>query len=162
MTNYTAAVNNSDQAITIFKRLDVDEQLALLWFVYEQMGDSITPAAPGSASPEIATGLYNQVKEQEHQQQLETMREIARGDDSSQISREYGSLAANTKLAFWYFLAQGMTTGEIIPMPDDYELTDQGQDLLAALETMGFEEQITILRSAAEGMGSEPASGSDV
>jgi hypothetical protein len=55
-----------------------------------------------------------------------------------------------------------MTSGEIIPMPDDYELTNQGQDLLAALETMGFEEQITILRSAAEGMGSEPASGSKV
>ncbi|PSN13509.1 Orange carotenoid protein [filamentous cyanobacterium CCT1] len=162
MTNYTAAVNNSDQAISIFQRLDVDEQLALLWFVYEQMGDSITPAAPGSASPEIATGLYNQVKEQEQQQQLETMRAIARRDSSNQISREYGSLAANTKLAFWYFLAQGMTTSEIIPMPDDYELTNQGQDLLAALETMDFEEQITILRSAAEGMGSEPASGSNV
>ncbi|MBE9155840.1 Orange carotenoid protein [Nodosilinea sp. LEGE 06152] len=162
MTNYTAAVNNSDQAISVFQRLDVDDQLALLWFVYEQMGDSVTPAAPGSASPEIATGLYNQVKEQEQQQQLETMRAIARKDHSNQISREYGSLAANTKLAFWYFLAQGMTSGEIIPMPDDYEFSDQGKDLLAALKTMGFEEQITILRSAAEGMGSEPASGSGV
>ncbi|MGG6241809.1 orange carotenoid protein N-terminal domain-containing protein [Nodosilinea sp. AN01ver1] len=162
MTNYTAAVNNSDQAISIFQRLDVDEQLALLWFVYEQMGNSITPAAPGSASPEIATGLYNQVKEQEQQQQLDTMRAIARKDHANQISREYGSLAANTKLAFWYFLAQGMTSGEIIPMPDDYKLTSQGQDLLAALETMGFEEQINILRSAAEGMGSEPASGANV
>ncbi|PSR16476.1 Orange carotenoid protein [filamentous cyanobacterium CCP3] len=162
MTNYTAAVNNPNQAIANFKRLDVDEQLALLWFVYEQMGDAITPAAPGSASPEIATGLYDQVKAQEQQQQLDTMRAIARSDQSNQISREYGSLGANTKLAFWYFLAQGMTSGEIIPMPDDYELSNQGQDLLAALETMDFEEQITILRSAAEGMGSEPASGSNV
>ncbi|MGB3312274.1 MAG: orange carotenoid protein N-terminal domain-containing protein [Nodosilinea sp.] len=162
MTNYTAAVNNPNQAITIFQRLDVDEQLALLWFVYEQMGDAITPAAPGSASPDIATGLYDQVKAQEQQQQLDTMRAIARGDQSNQISREYGSLGSNTKLAFWYFLAQGMTSGEIIPMPDDYKLTNQGQDLLAALETMDFEEQITVLRNAADGMGSEPASGSSV
>ncbi|MGB3199371.1 MAG: orange carotenoid protein N-terminal domain-containing protein [Nodosilinea sp.] len=162
MTNYTAAVNNPNQAITNFKRLDVDEQLALLWFVYEQMGNAITPAAPGSASPDIATGLYDQVKTQEQQQQLDTMRAIARGDQGNQISREYGSLSANTKLAFWYFLAQGMTSGEIIPMPDNYELTNAGQDLLAALETMDFEDQITILRNAADSMGSEPASGSKV
>ncbi|WP_035984975.1 orange carotenoid protein N-terminal domain-containing protein [Leptolyngbya sp. KIOST-1] len=162
MTNYTAAVNNPDQALKVFKGLDVDEQLALLWFIYEQMGDSVTPAAPGSASPEIATGLYNQVKEQDQQQQLEIMRAIARSDQSNQIGREYGSLSANTKLAFWYFLAQGMDSGDIIPMPDDYELTNQGQDLLAALETMDFEGQITLLRNAVEGMGSGPASGSAV
>ena len=62
MTTYTAAVNDSNNAIQIFKRLGTDEQLALLWFIYEQMGDRVTPAAPGSASPDIAAGLYDQAK----------------------------------------------------------------------------------------------------
>ncbi|HZG37761.1 MAG TPA: orange carotenoid protein N-terminal domain-containing protein [Nodosilinea sp.] len=162
MTSYTAAVNDPNQAVAVFKGLDVDEQLAFLWFVYEQMGESITTAAPGSASPEIATGLYNQVKEVDQQEQLDIMRAIAKSDSSSQFSRQYGSLSANTKLAFWYFLSQGMDSGDIIPMPDDYELSEQGQDLLAALETMDFEAQITILRDAVVDMGSEPASGSDI
>lgn len=159
---YTAAANNPSQALTIFKKLDVDEQLALLWLVYKKMGDSITTAAPGSASSEITAGLYEQVKALEQPQQLDAMRAIAQGDQSSQISREYGSLSSNTKLAFWYYLAQGMDSGEIVPMPDDYKLPNQGNDLLAALETMDFESQITVLRNAADSMGSEPASGSAV
>lgn len=162
MTAYTTAVNDPNQALSVFKSLDVDAQLALLWFVYEQMGDRITPAAPGSASPEIAGGLYEQVKELNQPEQLNVMRAIARCDASNQISREYGSLSANTKLAFWYYLAQGMDSGDIIPMPADYKLSEQGQDLLAALETLGFEDQITFLRNAAIGMGAEPASGSDI
>jgi hypothetical protein len=162
MTTYTAAVNDTNTAINIFKKLGTDEQLALLWFVYKQMGHFVTPAAPGSASPEIASGLYNQVKALEQPQQLEAMRNIAQKEQKSQISREYGSLSSNTRLAFWFYLAQGMDNGEIIPMPADYELSEQGQDLLAALESMDFEEQITVLRNVSNSMGSEPAGGASV
>ena len=162
MTTYTAAVNDTSTAINVFKQLGTDEQLALLWFVYKQMGHFITPAAPGSASPDIAGGLYNQVKALDQPQQLEAMRNIAQRESQSQISREYGSLSSNTRLAFWYYLAQGMDKGEIIPMPAEYELSQQGQDLLAALESMDFEEQITVLRNVANNMGSEPASGASV
>ena len=162
MTTYTAAVNNPNNAIDVFKQLGTDEQLALLWFVYKQTGNLVTPAAPGAASPDIASGLYDQVKAMKHQQQLEEMRAIAQGEQGNRVSREYGSLSSNTKLAFWFYLAQGMDKGEIIPMPDDYELTNQGQDLLAAIESMDFEEQITVLRNAADSMGSAPASGAKV
>jgi hypothetical protein len=162
MTTYTAAVNDTSNAIDIFKRLGTDEQLALLWFVYKQMGHLVTPAAPGAASPDIAAGLYGQAKALNHQQQLDAMRAIALGEQSNQLSREYGSLSSNTKLAFWFYLAQGMDKGEIVPMPDNYELTQQGQDLLAAIESMDFEEQITVLRNAADSMGSAPARGAKV
>jgi Na+-transporting methylmalonyl-CoA/oxaloacetate decarboxylase gamma subunit len=162
MTTYTAAVNNPNNAIDVFKRLGTAEQLALLWFVYKQMGHLVTPAAPGAASPDIAAGLYEQVKGVQQQQQLDVMRAIAQGEQSSQVSREYGSLSANTKLAFWFYLAKGMDNGEIIPMPDNYKLTQQGQDLLAAIESMDFEEQITVLRSAADSMGSAPARGAKI
>jgi hypothetical protein len=162
MTTYTAAVNDTSNAIDIFKRLGTDEQLALLWFVYKQMGHLVTPAAPGAASPDIAAGLYGQAKALNHQQQLDAMRAIALGEQSNQLSREYGSLSSNTKLAFWFYLAQGMDRGEIVPMPDNYELTQQGQDLLAAIESMDFEEQITVLRNAADSMGSAPARGAKV
>lgn len=162
MTTYTAAVNDSNNAIDSFKRLGTDEQLALLWFVYEQMGNLITPAAPGAASPDIARGLYDQVNAIDQQQQLAAMRAIAQGEQSNRISREYGSLSSNTKLAFWFYLAQGMKAGKIVPMPDNYDLTNQGQDLLAAIESMDFESQITVLRNAVDAMGSAPAGGAKV
>lgn len=159
---YTNSINSPEAAIQAFKQLSTDDQLALLWYIYEEMGDEITPAAPGSASPDIAGGLLEQVKQQSHSEQLETMRQIARKDQSSQLSREYGSLGPDTKLAFWYFLAQGMDEGTIIPMPDDYDMSDQGEELLGAIESMEFQSQITILRNAVLPMGAEPKAGAAI
>lgn len=161
MTTHNTAVNDLNQAGEIFNRLSTDDKLAFLWFVYTHMGEQVTPAAPDAASPDIAQGLFNQVKGKSQEEQLQIQREIVNKADT-QISREYGSLSANTKLAFWYLLARGMEEGTIIPMPDQYELPSEGRDLLAATETMEFEQQITFLRDAVVGMGAEPAAGSKI
>ncbi|MBE9101409.1 orange carotenoid protein N-terminal domain-containing protein [Vacuolonema iberomarrocanum] len=156
---------NSNQTVDVttnsFDQLSVDDQLALLWFIYTRMGDSVTPAAPAAASPEIASGLFQQIADLEKQEQLQAMRDIASKADT-RISREYGSLSANTKLAFWYRLAQGMDTGTIIGVPADYKMTEEADRLLGAIETMDFEQQITILRNAALEMGAEPKAGAAV
>lgn len=152
---------NVEASDNTFAQLSVDDQLALLWYVYTRMGESITPAAPAAASPEIASGLYKQVEELDEQAQLQTMRDIA-GKKNTQISREYGSLSANTKLAFWYRLAQGMDEGTIIGMPEDYKMAEEGDRLLGTLETMNFEQQITFLRDSVIDMGAEPKSGADI
>ncbi len=39
------------------------------------------------------------------------------------LTRAYGVFTNNNKMAFWYQLAEGMTTGEIFPLPDNYKLT---------------------------------------
>jgi predicted AlkP superfamily phosphohydrolase/phosphomutase len=156
--NLNQSVDASDAK---FDQLSVDDQLALLWYVYTRIGESITPAAPAAASPEIASGLFQQVLDLNPQAQLEAMRDIANRKDN-RISREYGALSANTKLAFWYRLAQGMENGTIIGMPDDYQMSQQANKLLGAVETMDFEQQITFLRDAAMDMGAEPQPGAAV
>lgn len=162
MTTYTLAANDTNAAIEIFRKLGTDEQLAWLWFIYKQMGDAVTPAAPGAAGEEIAGGLYRQVEALSQPDQLEAMRAIAKRDQNNRISREYGSLSDNTRLAFWFFLAQGMDKGAIIPMPDNYQLSPTGTDLLAAMETADFETQITVLRQSVDAMGNEPRQGAEV
>lgn len=152
-------VSAYDRGKEALKTLNVDDQLGLLWFVYTKIGKSITPAAPGASGSEIAQGLFEQVKARPHQEQLEIQRDIATRKNT-QISREYGSLSPETKLAFWYYLAQGMENGTIIPMPPDYQLPQAGKDLLARIEGMGFQEQIDFLRGAVLEMGAEPASSS--
>jgi hypothetical protein len=154
--------DSTDKAIESFKGLNVDDQLAWLWYVYKKMGSSVTPAAPAAASPEIAEGLFNQVKEQSKEEQLETMRAIATSDSNSVISREYGSLGPDTKLAFWYALAIGMDQGTIIGMPDDYEMQGGGQSLLSNIEGMDLESQITLLREVVMPMGAEPKQGASI
>jgi len=154
-------ISSYDQGKQAFKGLNVDDQLGLLWFVYTRLGSSITPAAPGASGSEIAQGLFNQVKELPHEQQLQVMRDIA-SNANTLISREYGSLSPETKLAFWYFLAQGMENGTIIPMPPDYELPQQGKNLLMQIESMDFNEQIDFLRGAVLPMGAEARGGAEI
>src|SRR5918998_5778596 len=159
MTSTTTS--SYDQGKEALKGLSVDDQLGLLWFVYTKIGSSVTPAAPGAAGSEIAQGLFNQVKELSHEQQLQVQRDIATNADTL-ISREYGSLSPETKLAFWYFLAQGMEKGTIIPMPPNYELPQEGKDLLARIESMDFQQQIDFLRGAVLPMGAEAKGGAEI
>jgi hypothetical protein len=157
----SSTISSYDQGKQAFKGLKVDDQLGLLWFVYTKLGSTITPAAPGASGSEIAQGLFNQVKELSHEQQLQVMRDIA-SNANTQISREYGSLSPETKLAFWYFLAQGMENGTIIPMPADYELPGEGQRLLGQIEAMDFNQQIDFLRGAVLPMGAEAKGGAEI
>ncbi len=154
-------ISSYDQGKQALKALNVDDQLGLLWFVYTKLGSSITPAAPGASGSEIAQGLFNQVKELPHEQQLQVMRDIA-SNANTLISREYGSLSPETKLAFWYFLAQGMENGTIIPMPPDYQLPPAGKNLLGQIESMDFNQQIDFLRGAVLPMGAEAKGGAEI
>jgi hypothetical protein len=161
LMTFTNLRDNPEQALQSFRRLNVDDQLALLWFIYTKMGGSITPAAPGRAGEDIAETLFNLVKGMSHDEQLQAQRDLLAGADT-QISREYGSLSANTKLLFWYRLAQGMESSTIVPMPSDYKLQGEAKDLLAALESMEFQQQITFLREAVEPTGAQPKSGAEI
>jgi hypothetical protein len=146
-----------------FQRLDVDDQLALFWFVYTEMGESITPAAPGAStvSPAIAEGLFNQVKEMSHEEQLQVQRDLIAHADT-QIAREYGSMGDTTKLLFWYLLAQGMESATIVPMPPDYKLPANAEDLLNQIKGLDFNQQITLFRDIVSPMGAEAKAGSEI
>lgn len=151
------------QSVQTWRSLGTDEQLALFWFIYKDMGSSVTPAAPGAstASDTIAEGLLNQVKELSPEEQLQVQRDlIAR--KSTRIDREYGSLSDTTKLLFWYLLAQGMENGTIVPMPPDYQLSTQAKELLGGIETMDFEQQIALFRDYVSPMGAEPMAGAEI
>ncbi|EAW39205.1 orange carotenoid protein N-terminal domain-containing protein [Lyngbya sp. PCC 8106] len=149
--------NDVTPALNEFKGFTTDTQLALLWFLYKKMGSSITPAAPGAAEPPIAEGLYNQIKELSRDDQLQIQRDLLE-QSNNQIAREYGALSDNTKLLLWYRLAQGMETGEIVPMPEGYKLDQKANTLLAAIETLDFEQQITFFRKVVSPTGSQQTS----
>lgn len=152
-----------NEAVKAMQALDVDQQLALFYFIYKEMGDSVTPAAPGASTvaTEVAEGLFNQVKELSHEQQLQLQRDLINKADTEH-TRMYGSMSDTTKLLFWYRLSQGMDNGTIIPMPSDYQLPSQAQDLLNRVKGMGFEQQITLFRDYVSPMGAEPHPGAEI
>lgn len=151
------------QHVKAFQSLDVDDQLALFYFIYKEMGSSITPAAPGAstASADIAEGLFNQVKEMSHDEQLQFQRDLINKADT-EYTRMYGSMSDTTKLLVWYRLAQGMDNNTIIPMPAGYELSSQAQEVLNQIKGIDFEQQITLFRDYVGPMGAEPKQGAEI
>jgi hypothetical protein len=141
--------------VAAFKRLSVDEQLGLLWVLYDNMGHAITPAAPGAARLQFAEGLLAQIKALPHDQQLKFMRDLA-NKVNTPYTRAYGLLSNNTKLAFWYELAELMCVGEVVPMPTNYQLSDAGTRVFAQIAALEFNQQITILRQIVVKMGFDP------
>lgn len=139
----------------LFKRLSVDDKLAVLWYAYTEMGRSITPAAPGVARLQFAEGLLEQFKSMSYDGQLTAMRDLV-NQVSTPITRAYGVLSVNTKLAFWYQLAEFMAQGIVVPMPSGYELSIAGQQMLDAIKALDMGQQITVLRNSVVNMGVDP------
>lgn len=154
---YTTSSSPSELA-RHFRNLEVDQQLALFWFTYKEMGKSITPAAPGAStvSPAIAEGLFNQVAELSQEEQLQLQRDLITGNNTF-IAREYGALSDTTKLLFWYYLAQGMDNGIIVPFPSDFNLVDDAESLFGQIKGLDFGQQITFFRDIVGPMGTDPA-----
>lgn len=155
MTFTTTGSNSS--LVQAFQGLDVDQQLGLFWFVYTEMGDSVTPAAPGAgtASSAVAESLFEQVKGKSREEQLQIQRDLI-SRKNNLISREYGALSDTTKLLFWYLLATGMDNGTVVPVPQDYQLPAQAQQVLEQIKLLDFNQQITLFRDIVSPMGVDP------
>lgn len=139
------------KAIEAFEKLGTDEKLALLYYAYEKMGDSITPAAPAATEPELAPLLLGDYYNLSHEDQLNIMRDIVNRVDSD-YSRAYGALKENNQLMVWYAWAQGMGD-TVVGMPGDYQASQAIKDALGGIEGLDFEEQISLLREIASTMG---------
>ncbi|BAY26117.1 hypothetical protein NIES2100_59280 [Calothrix sp. NIES-2100] len=146
-----ALTNETQKVVEAFNSLDTDAKLAWFYFVYEKMGDSITPAVPTAAEPNLAPILLEDYLELSDEEQLAIMRQIVNGE-ASDYSRAYGALKENNQLLVWYAWAVEMGD-QVVDLPDDYETTDKIDNLLSQLEGLDFEGQISVLRTIAGNMG---------
>lgn len=136
------------------EQLKTDDQLGLLWEIYTELGRSITPAAPGAARISLVEGLLGEFKQMSHAEQLQAMRDLIERRETP-ISRSYGALSVNTKLGFWYLLAERMGQ-DIVPVPATYRLPEGAKRLLNQIQMLDFGQQITLLRQIVVDMGVDP------
>lgn len=148
-------VDAVENALAAIKRLSADDQLGLLWVLYENMGGAITPAAPGAARTQLIEGLLAQIKAMPHNEQLQVMRDLV-NQVNTPVTRSYGIFSNNCKLAFWYQLAEWMRTGEVIPMPRGYKLSPEACKVYNQIAALEFGQQITVLRRSVMDMGVDP------
>jgi hypothetical protein len=141
--------------IARFSQLSAEDQLALIWFAYLEMGRAITIAAPGAASMQFAEPTLEEIRKMSFQEQSQAMCDMANRIDTP-ICRAYASWSANIKLGFWYRLGQWMEEGLVAPIPEGYQLSANAAAVLQSIRNLESGQQITVLRNAVVDMGFDP------
>jgi len=135
-----------------FNQLSAEDQLALIWFAYLEMGKTITVAAPGAASMQFAELTLEEIRKMPFQQQSQVMCDLANRADTP-FCRTYAAWSPNIKLGFWYRLGQWMEEGKVAPIPAGYQLSANASAVLQAIKDLDAGQQITVLRNSVVDMG---------
>ena len=151
----TLAADLVPATIARFSQLSAEDQLALIWFAYLEMGKTITIAAPGAANMVFAENTLNQLKQMSFQEQTQVMCDLANRSDTP-ICRTYATWSANIKLGFWYQLGEWMEKGIVAPIPEGYRLSANAAAVLQAIRDLDAGQQITVLRNCVVDMGFDP------
>ncbi|MBE9077982.1 Orange carotenoid protein [Romeria aff. gracilis LEGE 07310] len=144
-------LNEIKQPLAEFKKFDADTQLALLWYGYLDIKDQLNPAPPNDIEA-IGKALYDKVESLSKEEQLQAQRDIANGAGTN-LSKEYGALHNSAQLDFWLLLAQGMESGSIITVPDDYELPENTSGFVETVKGLDFEQRVNLTRNIVAEMG---------
>ncbi|MDJ0697491.1 MAG: orange carotenoid-binding protein [Mastigocoleus sp. MO_167.B18] len=138
--------------IARFAQLGAEDQLALIWFAYLEMGKTITVAAPGAANMQFAENTMNQIRQMTPLEQSQVMCDLANRADTP-VGRTYATWSPNIKLGFWYQLGEWMEKGIVAPIPEGYQLSANAAAVLQAIRNLDSGQQITVLRNAVVDMG---------
>jgi hypothetical protein len=152
----TLAADVVPATIARFTQLSAEDQLALIWFAYLEMGNTITIAAPGAAQMVFAENTLNEIRQMTPLQQTQAMCDLANRTDTP-ICRTYATWSVNIKLGFWYQLGQWMEQGIVAPIPEGYKLSANAAVVLQAIRGLDPGQQITVLRNAVVDMGFDVA-----
>ncbi len=138
--------------ISRFNQLSAEDQLALIWFAYLEMGKSITVAALGATNMQFAEITLNTIRQMTPMEQSQVMCDLANRADT-EISRIYATWTPNLKLGFWYQLGEWMEQGDVAPIPSGYQLSANAAAILETIKNLESGQQITVLRNAVVDMG---------
>lgn len=138
-----------------FNQLSGEDQLALLWFAYTEMGATITPAAMGAANMVFAEKTLTQIKQMPALKQTQVMCDLINHTDTD-ISHTYSSFGTNIKLGFWYQLSEWMKQGIVAPIPEGYKMSAKASDVLQAIRQLEGGQQLSVLQEIVINMGYSP------
>ncbi len=141
-----------------FQLLSAEDQLALIWYAYLEMGSTITVAAPAAARMQFAERTLSEIRAMSFAEQSQVMCDLANCTDTP-IGRAYAQWSINIKLGFWYQLGEWMSAGIVAPIPKDYQLSANAAAVLSSLRDVEQGQQITLLRNFVADMGYDPEKG---
>jgi hypothetical protein len=135
-----------------FNQLSAEDQLALLWFAYTEMGVTITSAAMSVVNIVFAEAILTQIKQMPAKEQIQVMCDLVNHTDTP-LCQTYSSFGTNVKLGFWYQLSEWMKQGIVAPIPAGYKLSGKASDVLQAIRKLEGGQQLTVLQDIVAKMG---------
>ncbi len=147
--------------IESLNQLSAEDQLALLWFAYTEMGVSITPAAMSAINMVFAEKTLTQIKQMPRAEQTQVMCDLVNHTDTP-ICRTYSSFGTNVKLGFWYQLSEWMKQEIVPPIPKGYKPSASASDALQAIRQLDGGQQLTVLQDIVAKMGYASTEGTPI
>ena len=141
-----------------FNQLSAEDQLALLWFAYTEMGMTIIPAAMQAVNMVFAEATLTQIKQMSALEQTQVMCDLVNHTDTP-ICQTYSSFGTNVKLGFWYQLSEWMEQKIVAPIPKGYKLSAKATDLLQTIRQLEGGQQLTVFQDIVVNMGYAPTGG---
>ncbi|MEA5447500.1 orange carotenoid protein N-terminal domain-containing protein [Leptolyngbya sp. CCNP1308] len=135
-----------EQAVQSFESVDVDCKIAVLWQIYDTLGQAFAAIAPVALFSQAVQQLLSQIQQVDRDDQSAIMRDILAGADT-RFTQAYQALNTNMKLAFWHRLFSLIPTSRL-PITACRDGSATTQALIARIGTMGLNERLHFLRRA--------------
>jgi len=132
--------------VTKFKSLNTDDQLAVLWEVYQGLGAERIENPDDNKESDNSSDLHNTLKSQSNDEQYQFMRDVLSESDNDSV-KAYRQLSDTTKVALWYRLGQGMESNEVVGT-GEYSLSDEAKEIVSAITSISFEQKYIFMRDA--------------
>lgn len=129
-----------EQSVATYETADADCKLAIIWQVYDTLGQAFAAVAPVSLFSQAVQHLVQQFQHANRHDRSDILRDIVAGADT-RFTQAYQGLDVNMKLAFWHRLTH--------QMPIAWNCSNRCQEtqmLMAHLNTMGLNERLHFLR----------------
>lgn len=135
-----------EQAIQAFDSVEVDCKIAVLWQIYDTLGQAFAAIAPVALFSQAVQQLLNQIQQVDRDDQTAILRDILAGADT-RFTQAYQELNINMKLAFWHRLFNLLPANRL-PLTTCQTGSAITQALLVRLDAMGLNERLHFLRRA--------------
>ncbi len=171
MTN--ADVSNVQTVILKYRALSADDKLTLLAQLYGEVAQEIAPTvSQTNVTDEAATNLVKQIQQLSSERQVDALRGLVEGkqsdgetvldehptkalgelftggeDSSSFSSKEYDSLTTDSRLFFWFQLAQNLGKS-VVGIPADHMPNERVSEILDLVGTPSVEDLVSLLKKA--------------
>lgn len=162
----TSTNTTSNQLVSSFKQLPVDDQIAALGVIYQEIGGSLPSIATSGATSKQVEDVVKHVLELREGGQIQFLQDVLTDTDQDEVAldinpskamvelipgdgieppiSEYEDLSANERLMVWYQLA-GKMGNQFIAFPSDYQSSDAAKEILNSLSSLSVEEKLQFL-----------------